>query len=193
MENNKVSQGTVSAEEVEQDFKELNLYIDDLSYNNRKDAGHLWIAFNDKFNAFKNRILASIKEYHQLKSAEANTPQGTVERSRIAQILKDYFDRKPVGEYGLDVCDMMAEALSKATPSNTEVSGEQLTEEQIEKLARDKAWEIWNDRFSERDTPDGYFIIPTYEIDLQSEIIEATKEAFKAALTIPISDEPNKK
>lgn len=45
-----------------QDFKELNKYIDNIyDYyirNNGKDAGHLWIAFSDKFNAFRNKILS---------------------------------------------------------------------------------------------------------------------------------------
>lgn len=47
-------------EEIKQEFKELSIYLDDIycqHLNNTKDAGHLWIAFIDKFNAFKNKLL----------------------------------------------------------------------------------------------------------------------------------------
>lgn len=45
-----------------QEFKELNIYLDDIyqqgATGEPKDAGNLWIAFTDKFNAFKKRLLA---------------------------------------------------------------------------------------------------------------------------------------
>lgn len=47
--------------DIEQEFKELNIYINDIwDYyvnNNGKDAGHLMIAFMDKWNAFQKRII----------------------------------------------------------------------------------------------------------------------------------------
>lgn len=45
----------------EQDFKELNRYLDILCQrgHNVKDSGHLWIEFTDKFNAFRKRVLAA--------------------------------------------------------------------------------------------------------------------------------------
>lgn len=48
-------------EEIKQEFKELSIYLDDIYFqhvNNTKDAGHLWIAFTDKFNAFKKKLLS---------------------------------------------------------------------------------------------------------------------------------------
>lgn len=47
--------------EIEQDFKEINYSLDDLCRNpDRKDAGHAWIAFTDKFAAFRRKIMNSI-------------------------------------------------------------------------------------------------------------------------------------
>lgn len=56
----------------EQDFKELNSYLNVLCLNGHdvKDGGHMWIAFTDKFSAFKRRVLAAtlpapIQEYKE--------------------------------------------------------------------------------------------------------------------------------
>lgn len=52
---------SLNAGSLEQDFKEINVYLNDLYHNmthDVKDAGHLWIAFTDKFNAFRERVLA---------------------------------------------------------------------------------------------------------------------------------------
>lgn len=52
---------SLNAGSLEQDFKEINVYLNDLYHNmthNVKDAGHLWIAFTDKFNAFREKVLA---------------------------------------------------------------------------------------------------------------------------------------
>lgn len=43
---------------VEQELKELNLYLDALSVQTEKDAGSLWTHFTDKFEAFKKRLLS---------------------------------------------------------------------------------------------------------------------------------------
>lgn len=51
-------------EEIEQDFKELNIYIDDLyrnGVNQVKDAGNLWIQFSDKFRAFETKIKSKLQ------------------------------------------------------------------------------------------------------------------------------------
>lgn len=48
-----------SREQIIQELKELSKYLDDLCLQTEKDAGHLWIAFTDKFNAFKKNILSS--------------------------------------------------------------------------------------------------------------------------------------
>ena len=53
---------TPTIEDVQQDFKELNVYFNDLYHhgvNQVKDSGHLWIEFSDKFRAFEKRILAA--------------------------------------------------------------------------------------------------------------------------------------
>lgn len=45
--------------EIDQDFKELNIYFDDLYHHaviQVKDCGQLWIEFSDKFRAFEKRI-----------------------------------------------------------------------------------------------------------------------------------------
>lgn len=54
-----IEQQQGSRNELVQDFKELNVYFTDLyrqGVNQVKDAGHLWIAFSDKFNAFERKI-----------------------------------------------------------------------------------------------------------------------------------------
>lgn len=68
-------------EEIEQNFKELSLYLDDLCLNGHevKDAGHLWIAFTDKFNAFKKKILSSL------------TPKSI--RDTVNPVADEYFEK----------------------------------------------------------------------------------------------------
>jgi hypothetical protein len=51
---------------IEQDFKELNKYLDDLSTQTTKDAGHLWTAFSDKFRVFQKRVIKSHKSQEDL-------------------------------------------------------------------------------------------------------------------------------
>jgi hypothetical protein len=55
---------TKTAEDFEQDFKELSIYLDVLCKNGHdvKDAGHTWIAFTDKFANFRKRILAAVNQ-----------------------------------------------------------------------------------------------------------------------------------
>lgn len=78
----------------EQDFKELNVYLDVLCKNGHdvKDAGHTWIAFSDKFRNFKERILAALPA----------TPPTPVSRTaeEIGKKLKDDFYK----ENGIDWC-----------------------------------------------------------------------------------------
>lgn len=59
--------------EFEQDFKELNIYLDVLCKNGHevKDAGHTWIVFSDKFRNFKERILAAIPDDTGIKKIAA--------------------------------------------------------------------------------------------------------------------------
>lgn len=45
---------------IEQEFKELNVYLTDIYYqhvHDVKDAGHTWIEFTDKFNTFKRKLI----------------------------------------------------------------------------------------------------------------------------------------
>ena len=53
---------TPTIEDVQQDFKELNVYFNDLYHhgvNQVKDSGQLWIEFSDKFRAFEKLIIAA--------------------------------------------------------------------------------------------------------------------------------------
>ena len=58
--------GKITAQEFEQEFKELNIYLDDIYdyYTRRKgkDVGNLWIQFSDKFSAFKERLVNERKD-----------------------------------------------------------------------------------------------------------------------------------
>lgn len=66
-----------SIEELNQEFKELNIYLKDLYHqmvNQEKDAGNLWIQFTDKFNAYQKKVVAKLPSIEELaqKLREAN-------------------------------------------------------------------------------------------------------------------------
>lgn len=65
---------------LEQDFKEINIYLDDLykqMTSGEKDAGHLWIAFTDKFNAFEKKVLSQYSTLTAPADKEADQlPEG---------------------------------------------------------------------------------------------------------------------
>ena len=60
----------MNIKEIEQEFKELNLYLDDLYNHKQMDAGNLWIQFSDKFNAFRTKIIAALSHAEQEKKIE---------------------------------------------------------------------------------------------------------------------------
>lgn len=43
-------------------FKELDIYLDDLSRHTEKDCGNLWIQFTDKLRAFKSQYIIKRKQ-----------------------------------------------------------------------------------------------------------------------------------
>jgi len=74
----------IEEDELVQDFKELNLYLDNLSTQTEKDAGNLWIQFSDKFRHFEIKV----------KAALLNRSNGLDEVESVLKYLKEN-DYKP--------------------------------------------------------------------------------------------------
>ena len=92
-------QGWTRAEDVQQDFKELNVYFNDLYHhgvNQVKDSGHLWIEFSDKFRAFEKTILSMpnqteagrIKELEKGIKWACDNPQSVFVFNELQKLLK---------------------------------------------------------------------------------------------------------
>lgn len=72
---NKVSdpspQGTVYAEDIATEFKELRVYLEDIYKQGAtglpKDAGNLWIQFSDKLNAFEKKLIKTLPAKQEKK------------------------------------------------------------------------------------------------------------------------------
>lgn len=87
-ENNKVS----SVDEIIQDFKELNIYLDHLSTQKEKDAGNLWIQFSDKFRHFQNKIVAKWQSTQQPSISVDEDAERYANNEGYPQSDKEYFE-----------------------------------------------------------------------------------------------------
>lgn len=92
-------QGWTRVESVQQDFKELNVYFNDLYHhgvNQVKDSGHLWIEFSDKFRTFEKTILSMSNqtEAERIKELEdgikwaLDNPQSVFVFNELQKLLK---------------------------------------------------------------------------------------------------------
>lgn len=70
--------------EMENEFKELNHYLSELSTSNYKDSGNLWIQFIDKFSAFEKRLLS----LPQLKPSDEEIENFTASKGDVFKMTQ---------------------------------------------------------------------------------------------------------